>query len=131
MRNFCGMISPWFFFSDRFLPQALRYLYIFSRWRNLWGLSYCIPILLKWKKFFSWFFTSIWRVFPHYIWCPFFGWMFLDYYCSFLLGYYYYWVVVIIVKESLILASEYFRSLSLTSQYLFDISTKKNYTFGH
>lgn len=63
-------------------------------------LIICIIILLKWNKFSSWFFYLQLEGFSTlYFVSLFFGRMFLDYYCLFLLGCYYYWMMVIIIES--------------------------------
>lgn len=105
----CSFINLW----RKFLWYNFSFVHCFMKWWNpLQALMYGSTsyqgeetsddlfislFLLKWKSS-SWFFTSLRRVFPHYIWC-YFGWIFLYYYYYFLLGCYYCWNVVIIVED--------------------------------
>ena len=92
----CGMISSLSlsvncFLDDGLPPQVLMYIYIsFQDEETSEDLIICIPTLLKLNKFSPWIFYLHLEVFSTlYLVSLFFGRMFLDYFCLFLLGYYY------------------------------------------
>ena len=83
------------FGGNGFSPQVWKYIYI-SFWSRETSedLIICIPILLKYWKILSMIFYLNLEGFSTLYLMPLFGWMFLNYYCSF-------FKIVIIIKRFL------------------------------